>query len=161
MALLFGIQIVLVMWLATAVNFVMLNLLFGTIATAVIVQAFASRLAEILDQIAFLTFPSIRQERAQLRATSDATTRLDDTLDLLHLSGEAFAKLTRRAIGEMGNLPRLAANPLTNLPVVTQRLQEQGQSLNTLAQANELKRVLQLCIERLKTVCGRTFWYNG
>ncbi|MEM7336166.1 MAG: hypothetical protein AAF490_29060 [Chloroflexota bacterium] len=157
MALLFGVQVVLVMRLATDINFVMLTQLYGTIATAVIVQAFASRLSEFVDQIAFFTFPNIRQKRAKLRATSLAAARVDDSLNLLQLPGDEFAKLTRRAISEMGNLPRLAANPLTNLPIITHRLQEQGHALNTLAQANELKRVLQKGIERLKPFVDEPF----
>lgn len=157
MALLFGLQVALVMRLATGVSFVMLSLLFGTILTAVIVQAFAMRLAGFVDQIAFFSFPKIRQERANLRATSEAAARLDDAIDLQKLSGDEFAKLTRRAISEMGNLPRLAASPLTQLPMIQNKLAKDDLANNTLAQANELKRLLKSCIERLKPVSEEAF----
>lgn len=150
MALLFGGQIGLVMAWATGVNFVMLNLLFGVVATAVFVQAFAMRFASFVDQIAFFTFPAIRQERAALRASSDAVARVDPTLDLLDMPQEAFIKLTRRTLSEMGNLPKLTANPLTQLPLIQTRLAEKGTPIHTLAQANELKQLLRESIERMK-----------
>lgn len=157
MSLIFGGQVALVMRFATGVSFVMLNLLFGTVLTAVVIQAFSRQFAELVDRIAFATFPAIRKERAQFRATSEAAARQDETATPLMLSGDEFAKLTRRAIGEMGNLPRLAANPLTQLPLIRHRLTENGQDINTLSQANELKQLLRSCIEQLKPIGGEPF----
>jgi hypothetical protein len=50
----------------------------------------------------------------------------------------------------MGNLPRLAASPLTRLPVIDKQLASRGDEDNTLERAAELKSLLTQSIERLK-----------
>jgi hypothetical protein len=62
----------------------------------------------------------------------------------------AFNKHTRRALSQMGDLPKLAANPLTNLPLVTMRSSANGRAQSTLIRATELKIILTESIERLK-----------
>jgi hypothetical protein len=104
----------------------------------------------VADRIAFSPFPRIRQQRADLRAAADAVQRVDEQLNLSGLDDGEFARLTRRALSQMGNLPRLAANPLTRLPLVDERLQAQGKSPDTLTRAAELKLILTESIHRLK-----------
>lgn len=150
MALLFGGQVALVMAFATGVSFVLLHLLFATVLTAVLVQAFAGNFAALLDRIAFFAFPTIRQARADLRAGSEAAARMDPSLDILAMPQDEFVKLTRRTLSEMGNLPKLATNPLTHLPMIGWRLNEKEAPIHTLARAHELKDLLSESIDKLR-----------
>ncbi len=149
-ALLFGGQVALIMVVAVGVTYPMLILLLGTVAAAVLVQVFSSSVQTAVDQIAFFNFPSIRRKRSELRAESDAAQLVDETLDLLQMDEKTFGRHTRRALSQMGNLPKLAANPLTNLPLVRQRTGTNGYDQSTLVRASELKLVLTESIERLK-----------
>jgi hypothetical protein len=149
-ALLFGGQVALVMALNTGVTFPMLLLLFTTIAAAVFIQTLANPLQSALDRIAFARFPQIRQAQAQLRAAAEAARRVDTTLELDAMDEESFAHLTRRALSHIGDLPRLAASPLTRLPLLEARLAQRDVPENTLERAAELKAVLTESIERLK-----------
>lgn len=149
-AVLFGGQVVLIMVYAVGVTFPMLILLLGTIAAAIIVQVFSTPVQTAVDQIAFFNSPAIRRKRSELRAESNAAQLVDSSLDLLEMNEEAFIKHTRRALSQMGNLPKLAANPLTNLPLVKVRTGENGRGESTLIRATELKLILTESIARLK-----------
>ncbi len=149
-ALIFGGQVALVMIFSTGVTFPMLLLLLTTISAAIIVQAFANAAQTMADRIAFGPFPRIRQQRYDLRAAADAVQRVDVALDLTNLDEAEFARLTRRALSQMGNLPRLAASPLTQLPLIDTCLQTKGVTPDTLSRATELKIVLTESISRLK-----------
>ena len=149
-ALLFGAQIVLVMALSTGITFPMLLLLLTTIAAAILVQAFAAPFQTFVDGIAFFNFPQVKATRAELRAAAEAAPRVNSNLDLDQLGRDEFARLTRRALSHMGNLPKLANSPLTRLPLVETRLIEQETQLSTLTRAAELKVVLSESIERLR-----------
>jgi hypothetical protein len=76
--------------------------------------------------------------------------RVNDALNLEQLDDEAFARLTRKALSHMGNLPRLAANPLTQLELIDARLNEREAPDNTLERAAELKTLLTESIALLK-----------
>ncbi len=147
---LFGGQVVLVMVLGTGLTFSMLALLMAVIATAVITQTFADPIQATLDSLVFARFPRVREARAELRAAASAVPRTDESLDLSKLTEAQFNRHTRKALSNMGNLPRLATNPLTRLPLIEGRLGEQGLEGNTLERAAELKTVLTESIERLK-----------
>lgn len=149
-ALLFGTQVALVMKFAAGVNFAMLILLFATVVTAVIVQTFSSDFTTWLDRVAFFTFPRVRRERATLRAGAEAAARVNEGNDPTMMEPEAFARLTRKALSQMGNLPRLAASPLTQLPLIIFHLDQQGIPADTLARATALKQMLTDSIARLK-----------
>ncbi len=149
-ALIFGGQVALVMIFSTGVTFPMLLLLLTTISAAIIVQVFTNAAQSVADSIAFSMFPRVQQQRADLRAAADAVQRVDEQLDLTSLDDSEFTRLTRRALSQMGNLPRLAANPLTRLPLIDERLYAQGKSPDTLTRAAELKLVLAESIHRLK-----------
>lgn len=156
-AVLFGGQVALVMWLAADVSFVMLLLLLTVVATAVLVQTFAGQVTTWLDGFAFFVFPGVRQTRAILRSGADAATRVHHSLDLTGMPMDEFSRLTRRALSQMGNLPKLAAHPLTQLPVVTARLSQQGVQIDSLSRALELKQILTESIARLKPEEEREF----
>ncbi len=137
-ALLFGGQVALAMLWLGGISLPMLVLLFTSVGTAIAVQIFAEPVQLILDKVAFARFPRLRKVRAQLRAAAEALPRLNDTLDLESLDETEFTRLTRRALSHFGSLHRLAASPLTQLPIVRVRLAERGADSTTLDSAAEL-----------------------
>lgn len=150
MAVLFGGQVVLIMAYALGVSRPLLLLLLGTVTAAIVVQVFSDPAQAALDRIAFFNAPTIRRQRSFLRAESSAAQRVDRALDVLAMDEPTFARHTRQALSHMGDLPKLAASPLTNLPLVAARLREDGRADSTLLRAQELKRVLTESIARLK-----------
>ncbi len=149
-ALIFGGQVVWVMASWTGLNFPLVLLLVGSVTAAVIVQTFSDPVQTLLDRVAFFNAPQLRQSRAAQRAEANAAQRLDSLHNPLDLLPQEFDRLTRRALSQMGDLPRLASSPLTRLPLVAQRLSQNGQMDSTLARAAELKAVLTESITRLK-----------
>lgn len=126
-----------------------LLLLMTVMSTAIALQTFSDTVQQALDNLIFGQNKAV-QERAQLRAVSQAIPRFDDSLDINTLPEKEFNRLTRRALGNMGNLTKLASSPLTNLPIIHQRLTEKSQSDGTLDRANELKLILTESVDRLK-----------
>lgn len=159
-ALVFGGQVVLIMALSTGVSVPMLALLFGTITAAVLVQTFAGPLQTAVDRLALAGFPGSRRSRAGYRAAAAADLRRNPDLDLEQLDPEEFARLTRRALSQMGNLPRLAASPLMELPLIDAHLGH-GRGGNgrgdTLERARVLRQVLADSIARLKPATAEPF----
>jgi hypothetical protein len=148
--ILFAGQIALVMLLATGVTFAMLVLLLATVAAAVAVQTFADPIQSGLDWLVFRRIPRVRRTRADLRLVASSVPRKPDTLDIDSLEEVQFTQITRRALSQMGNLPRLAASPLTRLAVIERRLRGREASDNTLERVAELKTLLAESIDRLK-----------
>ncbi len=148
--LVFGGLVVLTIIFATGVTFPMLVLLLATIAVAIIRQTFSNQFETLLDKLAFAPSPHLRQARANLRVAASILPRVNDTLDLAALDEAEFARLTRRALSHFGDLPRLAASPLTHLPIVEAKLAERGLAGDSLERAAELKAVLAESIDRLK-----------
>ncbi|GAB2984204.1 hypothetical protein [Saccharothrix stipae] len=116
-------------------------LLYGTVAAAIAVQVLANPLALLVDKVAV---PDVARERAELRDAAEALPRRA-ALD----PGE-FVKLTRRALSHYGDLGKLVASPLTELPVIDARLAARGASDQPLERAAELKSLLLESICRLK-----------
>jgi hypothetical protein len=148
--LIFGGLVVLTMNLGTGASFPMLGLLLATIAAAIAIQTFADPIQAAIDHVTFATFPQLRQARAELRAAASALPRANPALDPAQIDEDAFARLTRRALSHLGDLPRLATSPLTRLPLIETRLAQREQKDNTLERAAELKRLLTESITRLK-----------
>jgi hypothetical protein len=149
-ALIFGAQIVLVMEFWIGLNYPLVMLLLGSVAASVLIQTFSEPVQTIMDQIAFFNAPQLRRSRAEQRAEDNAAQRLDASRDPLDLPAAEFERLTRRALSQMGNLPKLASSPLTRLPLVSQRVTQNGQSDGTLIRAAELKSVLTESITKLQ-----------
>ena len=80
-------------------------------------------------------------ERQILRQTADALPLLS-TLETDSLNEEQFTRLTRRALSHLGDLPKLATNPLVNLSII--------QGANPLDRAHALKSLLIHSIQKLK-----------
>ena len=148
--LLFGSQIALVMAFSTGITFPLFTLLLTTITVAVILQTTSNTFQTFLDKIAFAPSPQIRKERSELRGAYEAAQRVNTASNPLQLNDKEFTRLTRRALSHMSNLPKLAANPLTRLPLVDNRLQQRDIQESTLERAAELKTILIESIERLK-----------
>lgn len=149
-AVLFGGLVLLTMGLATGVTLAMLTLLLATIALVILLLTFLNQIQGFFDVVAFKAFPQLRQERANLQSFATVLPRRNTSLNPATLNDDDFSRLTRRALSHMGNLPRLATNPLTRLPVIEARLVERQASDNTLERAAELKSLLTESIVRLK-----------
>jgi len=90
-------------------------------------------------------------------AVEHSARNIDPGLDFSLLSDEDFVNYTRRALSYLDDLPKLASSPLTQLPLVEARLASRSAHIDTLARADELKRILTENIERLKPASGDEF----
>jgi hypothetical protein len=149
-ALLFGSQVALAIVAGVGVSFAMLALLLATVAAAITLTIFATPVQSVLDQLVFARSPRLRRARDDARAAASALPRINTALDLADLDEAEFARLTRRALSHYGDLPRLAANPLTRLPQIERRLAMRGAPNETLEPAIELKALLAESVARLK-----------
>ena len=118
--------------------------LVGVIAFGILAQAFSIQIQTLLDHLTVPHENMVNDQRELLRETADVLPRLS-TLDPAEVDEMEFARLTRRAISNLGDLPKLSASPLTNLPsVISQR------GTNPLDRAHALKFLLIESIQRLK-----------
>lgn len=125
-------------------------LLLTNTAFAIMFQVFREPFESALDRTAFRAFPQLQQQRANLRAAADALPKLPMNGHPELLEGADFARLTRRALSNYGDLNRLASSPLTQLSVIETNLAAQNLEVNTLTRAAELKRLLTDAIAHLK-----------
>ncbi|GAB4122958.1 MAG: hypothetical protein OHK0050_33280 [Roseiflexaceae bacterium] len=155
-ALLFGGQVGLVALLSGSnspnglMEALMEALLFGSIAAAIAFQTLATPWQALLDRVAFRDNPVLQQARAELQASAAALPLLEDTPALAEIDETEFVRLTRRALSHYGDLSRLASSPLTQLPIIRQRLTERQAADQPLERAAELKALLAERIARLK-----------
>ncbi len=149
-ALVFGGQIVMVMVITGGATLPLLILLLAMVSTVVALQVFSDAIQVILDRLLFTRLPRLQRERADLRAVSRALPRVNEELDPDTLDDAEFTRLTRRALGHMGDVSRLASNPLTNLSIVNERLIKSGKQTSTLERSAELRALLIESIVRLK-----------
>ncbi|HEX6305988.1 MAG TPA: hypothetical protein VFZ76_17450 [Anaerolineales bacterium] len=149
-AIVFGGQVLLVIYLGPGLTHFMLGLLLATITVSIFWQTFSDFIQLALDRMVFAPFPQLREQRTRLRQTTSMLPRIEPRLDLDSIDEEAFARLTRRALSDYNDLPRLAANPLTRLPLIEARLEERNASGETLERASELKALLAASIQRLE-----------
>lgn len=126
-------------------------LLYGVVAGAIALHVLTSPLQALADRTA-LAVP-VRHARAELRQVADALPRKADSA-LIDVDDAEFARLTRRALSHYGDLGKLVSSPLTDLPVIDQRLAARGAPDTPLERAKELKAVLLDAIRRLKPDSG-------
>ena len=153
MALIFGGQIALMMGINTGITDTMAVLMLVAIGASIIIQTQARRISLFLDAVAFSSNIQMRREREALSLSAETMGRVDPSVNIEVVQAyneKEFARLTRRALSNYGNLPRLATSPLTQLPLIATRLQTRHAPDNTLERANELKSILTESIERLK-----------
>lgn len=122
------------------------TLLVLLIAFAILTQTFSSTIQSLLDR---LTLPrGLNDERRILRQTADALPLLS-ALEPDSVNEEQFTRLTRRALSHLGDLPKLATNPLVNLSSI--------EGTNPLDRAHALKSLLIKSIEKLKPQSSSSF----
>ena len=127
--------------LGLGLNYALLFLLLGLLATGIVLVVFAPHLH--LTQAAEVVETSARN--------------IDPTLDLNGISEDDFVRYTRRALSYLDDLPKLASSPLTRLPQIEMRLSSRKAHIDTLARTNELKSMLIEGINRLKPATGLDF----
>jgi hypothetical protein len=127
-----------------------------TVALAIAATVFAGPLAGLLDRVAFSGSPRLRADRAALR-TTEAALPLCSPNPLDDVDDDTFARLTRRALGHYGDLGKLVASPLTQLPEIDARLAARGAPDQPLERAAELRSLLGDRIARLKPRDGADF----
>ena len=156
-ALIFGGQVALVILVVTGPSAPLLALLLAILATAIAASTLNDRISTVLDRVAFGRLSHVQRTRSELREIARAAQRRDASLDPAGLDKDEFARLTRRALSNFGDLPRLSASPLINLSLVERRLAERGATDDPLERAAELKSILSESIYRLKPRTGADF----
>lgn len=149
-AALTGGQIGLVVAFVSGPTLPVVMLLFSIIATAIGLAVFANPVQQAIDTLVLSRFPAVRQARADLRTAAEVLPRIAPSFDLAEVDEEEFARMTRRALSNFGNLPRLATSPLARLPQIDARLAARHAPDDTIERAAELKALLTERIERLK-----------
>ena len=125
--------------------------LVSVIAFGILTQIFSNPIQNLLDRLTLSNESALNDQRDILRQTADALPR-QSTLDPAEVDKEAFARLTRRAISHLGDLPKLSASPLTNLASI-----RMSDNANPLDRAHALKSLLTESIQRLKPQGGEEF----
>ena len=115
------------------------TLLLTLLTFGILTQAFSNNIQSLLDGLTLSR--QMNDERQTLRQTADALPLLS-ALETDSVNEEQFTRLTRRALSHLGDLPKLATSPLTNLPAV--------QGTNPLDRAHSLKSLLTQSIQKLK-----------
>jgi hypothetical protein len=156
-AVLFGLQIAIFAGaLPNVPSVAVFALLYGVTAAAILTQTLSGRVQTFFDAFAFaflpvLTRQRMQQTRSELREAMDEVPKAPPPMTALAALDEAgFARLTRRALSSMTDLPKLAISPLIELPIIEQRLSERGARRDALERTVELKRLLIEMIVRLK-----------
>ncbi len=156
-ALVFGGQVALVIAFVGGINLPVLLVLLACVASAIAVPTAADPIGNLLDRVTLARRPRVQAARAEMRAVSAALPRANPALDPASIDMAEFERLTRRALSHFGDLPRLASSPLTQLPLVDQRLAKRGASGDALERAAELKALLVESIDKLKPRNGGDF----
>lgn len=149
-ALAFGGLVGMTIALGTGLTRSMHVLLLSVIALAHLGQIFTDPLQSVLDRLLWRASPGLLRERAALRETASAIPKVKSGMNFDRLNEQEWVKLIRQAISHYGNLPRLAASPLTHHPVIDVRLAARGTPGNSLSRATELKQVLTEAIQQLR-----------
>lgn len=131
-------------------EFAMVALLLAMLSLSIALQVFIHPLRTLLDNIAYVTFPKLREDSSRRRMVDRVTLFVDEAAGQQELDEETLYRYTRRALSHFGDLERLAANPLTRLKLIEARLQIRNAPDEVIERAVELKAVLTESIEQLK-----------
>ena len=118
--------------------------LVSVIAFGILTQTFSNPIQNLLDRLTLSNEPVLNDQISMLRQTADSLS-LHSSLDPAQMDEETFTRLTRRAISHLGDLPKLSANPLTNVALT--KIQNNA---NPLDRAHALKSLLIDGIQHLK-----------
>jgi hypothetical protein len=132
-----------------------ITLLLTVIASAIALETFSTPIQNVLDRLIFS--PRIQEERSMLRAVNEALPSINNRFNPTEVDDAEFARLTRRAFSHFGDLNKLAANPLTQLPIVSERLKENGKADNLLERTTALKVLLTESVIQLKPSADQIF----
>jgi hypothetical protein len=150
LTLVFSGQVALVVALVSTFQLTAALLMLLSISISIATQVFFRYIQAAFDYIAFFTFPKLRMERTRLRTNEEIALIVDGGAEPEKVEEDELVKMTRRALSHFGDLKKLSSNPLTNLKLIDDRLQQRGQSKDLLDRANELKSILLECIEQIK-----------
>lgn len=104
-----------------------------------------------LDRVAFGADGRLRTDRAALMMAVEALPRRPDRQALVAMSEDEFARLTRQALDDYADLPRLMRSPLVGLPTVDARLATEGAAAeHPMARAQVLRSLLREGVDRLR-----------
>ena len=122
------------------------TLLLILITFGILTQTFSNSIQSLLDRLTLSQ--KTTDERQTLRQAADVLPRISG-LDPAAMNEEQFTHLRRRALSHLGDLPKLAAKPLVNLPIV--------HGTNPLDRAHSLKALLVQSIQKLKPQSATEF----
>src|SRR5215207_6416614 len=123
-----------------------LTALVLVIAFGILAQTFSNPIQAVLDGLTMSHESAVNNERDILRQTADALPRLS-LVDPSNVDETEFVRLTRRAIANLGDLPKLSTSPLNHLPAsVTKNIS------NPFNRSATMKGLLTESIKRLKPV---------
>jgi len=154
---LFTSQIVVAISLGLGTSLLTLGLLLSVMTISIAVETLADSFQTMFDRVVFGPQSGLSQVRSDLRSAVQLVTRVNTNIDFNRLDDKEFARLTRRAFSHYADLTKLAANPLTQLPVIDQRLDERQAPSDTIERAVELKAVLAENVESLRPRDGGEF----
>ncbi len=153
-ALLFGGQVVLAMALSTGPTGAMLALLLGVIALAIVGQTLWAPYQDVVERLAYARWPRLRAVFSASRAANLAQRVNAEPPALAHLDESASTRLTRRALSDLGDVPRLARSPLIHLASVGRRVDDDPATPRLLARAAQLQALLRESIDHLRPPGG-------
>lgn len=156
-SLLFGGQVGLAMLLSGSQSAALLVLLFTVITTGIVLEAFTNPMQSVIDKLIFADQPALQQQREALRSVAAALPLVDDQADFARMDEAEFTRLTRRTLSHLNDLNKLAASPLTQFPLISQRVQRQGKADNQIERARELRAVLVENILHMKPYSDKDF----
>lgn len=135
----------------------LISLGFSSLILCALLTNFASPLQRMLDRLVFAQQPKRQKELASIRAASSALIRSQSETDFNTMSQEHFQHLTRKALSHFSDLNRLGSSPLTQLPLIRQRLEHKGLHDDTLNRTQELKQLLLEAVLSLKPQSDQNF----
>ena len=116
------------------------TLILILITFRILTQIFSSSIQSLLDKLTLP--PRTIKELETLRQTADVLPRRASRgLEAGEIDEEEFTRLTRRALSNPGDLPKLATSPLVHLPII--------EGTNPLDRAHALRAMLVQSIQKL------------
>lgn len=150
-------QIIVLLLIVEEASPLVIVLLFTVSATTIGLEAFSGKLQAILDRLIFADRPNVYEERTLLRSINEALPRTTPAPTWQQVDEDTFVRLTRRALSHYNNLDKLAASPLTQMPLVSTRLRQHNGGDTMLERTHELKRLLTEAILHLKPSSDQAF----
>jgi hypothetical protein len=127
----------------------LLMLLYGLMTSLLMVIVFFDKLQSFLDS--FVLGKEDKDKRENLRAATHAVLQAAEAPSIAEMEMREFARITRRALSHYGDLSKLAASPLLQLPCLV------AEDDSILARTNALKSLLRQSVEELKPRSSEDF----